>query len=66
MLAAARLLATLKGDQRVLCAPPPNVAVSNITDKGVEITMEAWARAADAGAVRTDYVRQSVDALKPR
>jgi small conductance mechanosensitive channel len=63
---AARLLATLKGDQRVLGAPPPNVAVSNITDKGAEITMEAWASAADAGAVRTDYVRQSVDALKPR
>ena len=63
---AARLLETLKGDRRVLGAPSPNVAVSNITDKGCEILMEAWANAADAGAVRTDYVRQSVDALKPR
>lgn len=63
---AARLLAALKSDQRVLGAPSPNVAVSNVTDKGAEILMEAWANAADAGAVRTDYVRQSVDALKPR
>jgi small conductance mechanosensitive channel len=63
---ASRLHAALQSDRRVLPAPPPNVAVSNVTDKGVEISMEAWAKAADAGGVRADFVNQSVAALQAR
>jgi small conductance mechanosensitive channel len=48
----------LKQDKRVLDAPPPRVALSNITEKGVEVSVQAWTKAEDAGAVREDLLRR--------
>jgi small conductance mechanosensitive channel len=46
----------LEGDKRVLHSPAPAVAGSNLTDKGAELTVQAWSNADDAGTVRADLV----------
>ncbi len=61
---AQRLRESLQRDKRVLRSPPPSVAVSNLTDKGVEISMEAWANVGDAGGVREHFIHESVAALQ--
>ena len=48
----------LDQDKRVLDTPPPTVTTSNVTDKGVEFSVQAWSKAEDAGAVRADLVRR--------
>ncbi len=63
---AQRLRETLQKDKRVLQSPPPGVAISNLSDKGVEITLDAWTNAADAGALRAEFIQQSIGAFRPR
>jgi small conductance mechanosensitive channel len=63
---AAHLREALGQDGRILRNPPHGVTISNVTDKGVELSMEAWAKVQDAGAVRADFVRFSAEALHPR
>jgi small conductance mechanosensitive channel len=55
---SSSLRSYLDQDKRVLDTPPPNVTTSNITDKGVEFSVQAWSKAEDAGAVRADLVRR--------
>ena len=55
----------LNGDTRVLRSPPPTVVSSNLTDKGAELTVQAWTNADDAGAVRADFVRRLLAAVRP-
>jgi small conductance mechanosensitive channel len=45
-------------DARVMKDPAPSVATSNLTDKGVEIAVQAWVTPGDAGAVRADVVQR--------
>jgi small conductance mechanosensitive channel len=52
-----RLRSYLKEDKRVLDSPSPSVTASNLTDKGVEFLVQAWAKTEDADAVRHDLVR---------
>src|ERR1700730_15129055 len=50
--------------QRVLQFPAPNVAGSNLTDKGAELTVQAWTNADDAESVRADLVAHLVGAVR--
>lgn len=61
-----RLRSYLQADQRVLESPPPSVTASNLTDKGVELVIQAWAKSEDADAVRDDLVRHSLSAMQAR
>ncbi|MBV9532038.1 MAG: mechanosensitive ion channel [Bradyrhizobium sp.] len=54
---ASHLRTYLKEDMRVLDHPLPTVTASNLTDKGVEFSIQAWAKTEDADAVRNDFVR---------
>jgi small conductance mechanosensitive channel len=56
----SNLRAYLERDKRVLDSPAPSVTTANLTDKGVEFSVQAWAKAEDAGAVRADFVQQSL------
>jgi small conductance mechanosensitive channel len=55
---AARLREFLAHDPRVLQEPAPNVSTSNLTDKGVEIAVQAWATSDNTGAVRSELVQR--------
>jgi small conductance mechanosensitive channel len=61
---SSRLRRSLKEDKRVLDSPPPSVTASNLTDKGVEFLVQAWAKTEDADAVRNDFVRHSLAAVQ--
>jgi len=63
---ATELRDALANDRRVLKTPPSGVTISNVTDKGLELSMEAWVNAQDAGAVRSDLVHSSHKALTSR
>jgi small conductance mechanosensitive channel len=62
---SSELRARLAQDPRILEAPPPTVRLANLTDKGVECSIEAWTKAADAGAVRADFVQQALATVQP-
>jgi len=55
----------LKEDKRVLDSPSPSVTASNLTDKGVEFLVQAWAKTEDADAVRNDFVRTLAEVQAP-
>jgi small conductance mechanosensitive channel len=61
---SARLRNYLKEDRRVLDSPTPSVMATNLTDKGVEFLVQAWAKTDDADAVRNDFVRSSLAAVQ--
>jgi small conductance mechanosensitive channel len=61
---SARLRNYLKEDRRVLDSPTPSVMATNLTDKGVEFLVQAWAKTDDADAVRNDFVRRSLAAVQ--
>jgi len=61
---SSRLRSYLKEDKRVLDSPPPSVTASNLTDKGVELVVHAWAKTEDADVVRNDFVRHSMAAVQ--
>jgi hypothetical protein len=48
----------------VLDSPSPSVTTSNLTDKGVEFSVQAWAKAEDAGPLRADFVQQCLAAIQ--
>jgi small conductance mechanosensitive channel len=53
----SKLRTQLEQDERVLEVPPPSVRTSNLMEKAVEISIEAWTKPDDAVAVRADLVR---------
>ena len=63
---AADLRNYLSGDNRVAQSPAPTVAGSNLTDKGAELTVQAWSSADDAGTVRADLVAHLLGAVRSR
>lgn len=56
--------AVLHQDERIAKTPPPDVATSRLTDKVVELSIQAWTDTADAEAVRSDLIRRLVAAVK--
>ena len=56
----AELRSHLGSDKRVLDSPPPCVIPTNLTDKGAEVSIQAWAKAQDAAAVRADFVQRAI------
>jgi small conductance mechanosensitive channel len=47
----------LEHDERVLETPPLSIGTLNLTENVVEISVQAWTKADDLGAVRADLVR---------
>jgi len=62
---STRLRSYLKQDKRVLDSPSPSVTASNLTDKGIEFLVQAWAKTEDADAVRNDLVRHLATVQAP-
>ena len=62
---SSRLRSYLNEDKRVLDSPSPSVTASNLTDKGVEFSVQAWAKTEDADAVRNDFVRTLAEVQAP-
>ena len=56
--------AILDQDERIAKTPPPDVATSRLTDKLVELSIQAWTDTADAEAVRSDLIRRLVAVVK--
>jgi small conductance mechanosensitive channel len=54
----------LDRDQRVAESPPPSVTPVNLTDAGVELSVEAWAASEHGGALRTDLMHRVMAALQ--
>lgn len=55
----------LAQDARVLKDPPPSVVTSNLAEKTVEITVQAWALPDHAGAVRAEIVQRLYGMVQP-
>jgi small conductance mechanosensitive channel len=55
----------LESNPRVLKDPAPSVAVSNVTDKALEISVQAWATADDAGPLRGELMARLPAAIRP-
>lgn len=60
---AARIREFLERDKRVKQSPAPHVNTAALTDAGVELSVEAWTEAGDAGAVRTDLMHFTMQTL---
>lgn len=61
---SSKLRAYLEHDKRILETPPPNISTSNLTEKVVEFSVQAWSKAEDADAVRADLVRSLLAAVQ--
>jgi small conductance mechanosensitive channel len=59
----ARLREFLERDPRVQKSPAPSVNAASLTDAGVELSVEAWTKSSDAGAVRTDLMQAAMSVL---
>jgi small conductance mechanosensitive channel len=55
----------LASNPRVLRDPAPSVAVSNITEKAFEISVQAWSKAEDSGALRGEIMARLPAAIRP-
>jgi small conductance mechanosensitive channel len=55
---AADVRTFLENDPRVLGEPAPSVNTTNLTDKTVELSVQAWCGTGDVGAVRADLMLQ--------
>jgi small conductance mechanosensitive channel len=62
---SAGIRSVLTTDRRVLGDPPPTVTISNFRDIGIEISVQAWCRSDDAGALRTDLMSQLYRIIRP-
>ncbi|GLS19028.1 hypothetical protein GCM10007874_20450 [Labrys miyagiensis] len=62
--AAAHIRDALSRDNRVLPLPAPAVDASGFNDRGVEIVVTAWTKAADAGAFKAAIVHQASNAVQ--
>lgn len=58
-------LGFLQNDPRTHKSPAPSASVARFTLDKVEIAFSAWARAADAGALKTDLLRRLRGRLAP-
>jgi small conductance mechanosensitive channel len=61
---AARLRGFLDADPRVIQAQGHGVSTAALTASGIELSVEAWATSAEAGALRADLTQQLLDALR--
>jgi small conductance mechanosensitive channel len=61
---AAALRRYLEDDARVLRSPPPAVTVSDLTDKGLEVSLQAWTKSENAGEVRAGLLRRVLTTLR--
>jgi small conductance mechanosensitive channel len=55
---AADVRAVLENDTRVHSDPAPSVNTSSLTDKTVELLVQAWCNTGDAAAVRADLLQR--------
>jgi small conductance mechanosensitive channel len=60
----SRMRAVLDQDARISKTPPPDVTTSRLTDKLVELSVQFWAKASHADAVRADLIRSLVAAVQ--
>lgn len=60
---AKRLREFLEHDLRVQKSPAPSVNTASLTDAGAELSVEAWTKSGDAGAVRTDLMHFAMTTL---
>ena len=63
-LISSRIRTYLERDKRVLKTPPPNISTSNLTEKVVEVSVQAWSKAEDASVVRADLMQSLVTATQ--
>ena len=61
---SSRIRTYLEQDKRVLKTPPPNISTSNLTEKVVEVSVQAWSKAEDASVVRADLMQSLVTATQ--
>ncbi len=61
---SSRIRTYLERDKRVLKTPPPNISTSNLTEKVVEVSVQAWSKAEDASVVRADLMQSLVTATQ--
>ena len=61
---SSRIRTYLEQDKRVLKTPPPNISASDLTEKVVEVSVQAWSKAEDASVVRADLMQSLVTATQ--
>lgn len=63
-----RLSATLRDfisrDARVLPLPAPSITVSGLTETGLEVSVQAWTKAADAADFRAEIIQRASAAVQ--
>jgi small conductance mechanosensitive channel len=42
---------------------PPGVAISNVVEKGIELSVQAWAKTSDAGDVKADLIKHLIERM---
>lgn len=47
-------------EPRALTSPGPSVSLANVTDKGIEVSVSAWAKASDAGDLKARMIERFV------
>ncbi|HEY4162634.1 MAG TPA: mechanosensitive ion channel domain-containing protein [Dongiaceae bacterium] len=52
----------IERDKRVLKDPAPSVTVANITETSIQVSVQAWTTADDAGGLRTDLLQRALSA----
>ena len=61
---SSRIRTYLEQDKRVLKTPPPNISTSDLTEKVVEVSVQAWSKAEDASVVRADLMQSLLAATQ--
>lgn len=59
----SKIRAALDQDERILKTPPFDVTTSRLSDKFVELSVQAWVNAADAATARADLIRSLLAAV---
>lgn len=62
--AVAALMAVAEADERVLDTPAPNAEAVAVGDSWIEVSVKAWAKREDAGAVKSDLLIKGFDTLR--
>ena len=55
----------LEDDDRVLQTPAPKVTMSSLTEKGIEVSAQAWTKNDDADVVRAALLEKVLTTVKP-
>jgi small conductance mechanosensitive channel len=61
---SATIRDAISRDNRVLPLPAPSVEVAGFTEKGVEVLVQAWTKAGDAGAFKADIIQHASKAVQ--